>query len=130
MTLATPTHPRILLVEDDDAYREVVREMLHDHGFGPVAEASDGQEGITLVERFEPDVVLMDVRMPVLGGIEAAEAMRRIRPGLPIIMLTAYDDNGIMKEAFAAGVTAYLLKGCPPASIIEELLRAWGNCDP
>jgi response regulator NasT len=121
--------PLVLLVDDDSDFREAVREMLHDRGFASVVEAADGRQAVVLAERLGPDVVLMDVKMPVLGGIEAARAMRRLRPELPIIMLTAYDDNGIRNEALAAGVDTYLLKGCSPSSIIDELLKAGGTGD-
>lgn len=129
MTPST-AYPRILLVEDDADFREAVRDMLYDRGFLEVTEASDGLDGVQIVQTSEPDVVVMDVRMPRLGGIEAVQVMRRIRPDLPIVLLTAYDDAGIKREALAAGVTGYLLKGCPPASIMVEIMRAWGKGDP
>ena len=74
--------------------------------------ATAAREGINLVEQTMPDVVLMDVKMPGMSGTEAAGVLRRQHPGLPVVLLSAYADEGIVKAAREADVAAYLVKGC------------------
>jgi NarL family two-component system response regulator LiaR len=99
--------------------------MLSDHGFDVVGEAGDGAEGIDLVSRTGPDVVLMDLRMPNLDGIQATRTIKRGRPAVQVILLSAYGDSGLRAEAEDAGVYCYLVKGCPPGIITDSLQFAW-----
>src|SRR5205823_9292882 len=73
----------------------------------------------------DPDVVLMDLRMPNLDGLQATRAMKRGRPAVQVILLSAYGDSGLRAEADDAGVYCYLVKGCPPDIITDALRFAW-----
>jgi DNA-binding NarL/FixJ family response regulator len=117
--------PRILLVDDDRDFREALRELLSDHGFEVVGEAGDGAEGVDLVSRTDPDVVLMDLRMPNLDGIQATRSIKRGRPAVQVILLSAYGDPGLKEGAEEAGVYCYLVKGCPANIITDALEFAW-----
>ncbi|HEX2025130.1 MAG TPA: response regulator transcription factor [Actinomycetota bacterium] len=119
--------PRVLLVEDDQALREALRDFLEDFDVDVVGEAVDGREGVRMALDVDPDVVLMDLRMPVLGGIEAAGQIHERRPDVPVIILTAYDDPALKGGAERSGVYAYLVKGCPPREITNATFEAWNE---
>ncbi len=113
---------RVLLVDDDPLVRSALSLML---GGQPdlevVAEAPDGRAAIAACARFSPDVVLMDIRMPVLGGLEATRELHR-RPDPPrIIVLTTFDADEHVVEALAAGADGFLLKDTPPPEIVGAI---------
>ena len=120
MTTISPPKPRILIVEDDAGVREGLRELLTDTGFDVVGEAADGSAGVDLTVELDPDVVLMDMRMPVMGGVEAARRIHRAKPTIQVVILTAYDDPALKAEAVDAGIYAFLVKGCS-ARLISEV---------
>jgi DNA-binding NarL/FixJ family response regulator len=128
MTASAPqtvAQPRVLLVEDDRGLREALRDLLEDIEFDVVGEAANGEEGVRMTIELEPDVVLMDLRMPVMGGLEAARRIRAERPDVQVVILTAYDDPALKEGANGAGVYAYLVKGCPPRDVSDTTLEAW-----
>ncbi len=114
--------PRVLVVDDDQGFREMLRDFLIDDGFDVVGEAGDGEEAVTLTEQLLPEVVLMDLRMPRMDGIEATRVIKAARPTIQVIILSAYEDPGLKRGAEEVGVYCYLIKGCPP-SIIRDMLR-------
>jgi DNA-binding NarL/FixJ family response regulator len=111
---------RVLVVDDDDAVRTVLAELLLEEGFDVVGRAMDGVEGVSLALSLAPDGVLLDVRMPRMGGIEAAREILAKRPATRVVMLSAYDDPSLQAEAAAAGASAFLVKGCA----LDELVAA------
>ncbi|MGZ4334476.1 MAG: response regulator [Gaiellaceae bacterium] len=111
---------RILVVDDDDAVRTVLSEVLQEEGFEVVGRAIDGIEGVSLALSLSPDGILLDVRMPRMGGIDAARKILSRLPNIRIVMLSAYDDASLKAEAQAAGASAFLVKGCP----LDELIAA------
>jgi DNA-binding NarL/FixJ family response regulator len=119
------SQPRVLVVEDDRGVREALRDLLEDIEFDVVGEAGNGEEGVRMVKELAPDVVLMDLRMPVMGGLEAAQVIREERPDVQVVILTAYDDAALKEGAEGAGVYAYLVKGCSPREVSDITLDAW-----
>jgi DNA-binding NarL/FixJ family response regulator len=117
--------PRIVVVDDDPGFREMLRGMLEDQGFDIVGEAEDGRQAVDVTEELSPDVVLMDLRMPKLSGIEATRSIKALLPLVQIIILSAYEDAGLKRGADEAGVYCYLIKGCPPSMIKDMLQFAW-----
>jgi DNA-binding NarL/FixJ family response regulator len=117
--------PRVLLVEDDRGLREALRDLLEDFGVEVLGEAANGQDGVRMVGELEPDVVLMDLRMPVMGGLEAAARIRDQRPDVQVVILTAYDDPALKDGAARSGVYSYLVKGGPPREVTETTFEAW-----
>src|ERR1035437_4549440 len=103
---------RVLVVDDDDAVRAVLSDVLLEEGFEVVGRAIDGIEGVSLALSLTPDGVLLDMRMPRMGGIEAARAILAQLPNVRIVMLSAYDDASLRAEAKEAGVSAFLVTGC------------------
>jgi DNA-binding NarL/FixJ family response regulator len=102
---------KILLVDDQRLMREGLRTLLElESDFDVVGEAGDGQAAVELYPRLTPDVVLMDIRMPVLNGVEATRRLRERWPAAAIIILTTFDDDANVFEALRAGARGYLLK--------------------
>jgi DNA-binding NarL/FixJ family response regulator len=112
---------RILVVDDDDAVRTVLSELLQEEGLEVVGRAVDGVEGVSLALSLSPDVILLDVRMPRMGGIDAAREILSRLPNVRVVMLSAYDDASLKAEAQAAGASAFLVKGCPLGELIAAV---------
>jgi response regulator NasT len=100
---------RILIAEDETIIRLDLRDLLERAGHEVVGEARDGEEAIALARELEPDLAVMDVKMPRLDGIEAAKRILDERP-LPIVLLTAYGQQELVARAVEAGVFGYLVK--------------------
>jgi DNA-binding NarL/FixJ family response regulator len=101
---------RVLLVDDDDFFRAGLAAMLSARHFD-VIDADGGAAAVRRVSAQRPDVVLMDLNMPGMSGVEATRELQRIAPGLPVVMLTAATDDAQVVEAVRAGASGYLLKG-------------------
>jgi DNA-binding NarL/FixJ family response regulator len=121
MTSGTPL--RVLIAEDETLIRLDLRGLLEQHGFFVCGEARDGLEAVELAREAEPDVAILDVKMPRLDGIEAARRITAERP-LPIVMLTAYSDRGLVERAVAAGVFTYLVKPFRETDIVPAVRAA------
>jgi response regulator NasT len=100
---------RVLIAEDETIIRLDLRDLLERSGFEVCAEARDGEEAVALARSEQPDVAIMDVKMPKLDGIEAARRILDERP-IPIVMLTAYGQQELVSRAVEAGVFGYLVK--------------------
>ena len=100
---------RILIAEDETIIRLDLRDLLERSGFEVCAEARDGEEAVALARAAQPDLAIMDVKMPKLDGIEAARRILDERP-IPIVMLTAYGQDELVTRAVEAGVFGYLVK--------------------
>lgn len=102
---------RVLLADDQAVFRRGINAVLNgEEDIEVVAEAEDGSEAIAVAEETVPDVVLMDVRMPGIGGIEAARQIKALAPSAAILMLTVSDEEDDLYEAIKAGASGYLLK--------------------
>lgn len=109
---------KILLVDDHHLVRKGIKALLVDHeDLEVVGEAADGQEAIELNRKLHPDVILMDVRMPVCDGIEATRLIREEFPEAKILMLTVSEDDHHLFEAIRQGAQGYLLKNVEPAEL-------------
>jgi DNA-binding NarL/FixJ family response regulator len=112
---------RLLIVDDHPVVRDGLRGLFADDpGFRVVGEAANGTEAIARVEHVGADVVLMDLRMPEMSGVEAITRLRRTAPAVRVLVLTTYDTDSDVLAAIEAGATGYLLKDAPR----EELIRA------
>jgi DNA-binding NarL/FixJ family response regulator len=110
---------RVLLADDEAMIRAGVRAILSaDPGIEVVAEAGDGREAVELVLSHRPDVALLDIRMPRLDGLEAAEEIRRIMPETALVMLTTFSEDEYIARALGAGVSGFLLKSGNPHELI------------
>ena len=119
---------RILIVDDHPVVRDGLRGVLErDPDFVVVGEAGDGEEAVALYRRGEVDVVLMDLRMPRMGGVEAIRRLSHIDPGARVVVLTTYDNDSDVLGALTAGATGYLLKDTPRAELTRAVHAAYAG---
>ncbi|HLB26399.1 MAG TPA: response regulator transcription factor [Dehalococcoidia bacterium] len=113
---------RVIIAEDHAVVREGTRQLLEREDDIEVAgEAPNGAEAVALVERVNPDVAIMDISMPVMGGIEATKRIKEARPGTAVLILTAYDDDQYVFALLGAGAAGYLLKDVPSAEVVRAV---------
>jgi response regulator NasT len=114
---------RILVAEDETIIRLDLRGLLEQAGYEVVGEARDGEEAVSLARELEPDLAVMDVKMPRLDGIEAARKMLEERP-IPIVMLTAFGQRELVERAAEAGVYGYLVKPFREQDVVPAIETA------
>ncbi|MDQ4044062.1 MAG: response regulator [Chloroflexota bacterium] len=116
---------RIIIADDESLIRLDLREMLTHLGYDVIAEASDGRSAVDLARKLRPDLLIMDIKMPEVDGIAAAEELTRERIA-PVVLLTAYSDQGLVERARMAGVVGYVVKPFREAELMPviELSRA------
>ncbi len=120
MSDATPI--RVLLVDDQTLFREALATLLSVYDdLEVVARAADGEEALELTGRLAPQVILMDLRMPVIGGAEATRRILHQHPEVRVIVLTTFDDDDDVFECLRGGAAGYLLKDSPPAKLVEAI---------
>jgi len=116
---------RVLVVDDQQLIRDGIASLLAiQPGVTVVGTAPDGRAAISAALQLEPDVVLMDVRMPQMDGVEAAAILHRRAPLIQVIMLTTFDDEEYVVQALRAGAAGYLLKDLPAAELAHALRLA------
>lgn len=113
----------VLIAEDDPLVSEMIRGTLQDLGYHVVGEAGNGPHAVELTQALQPDVVLMDIEMPGIKGIEAAQRINEICP-TPMVMLTAYETPALVRQASAAGAGAYLVKPPRPRELDRAIIIA------
>lgn len=119
---------RILLAEDHTIVRQGLARLLADqHGFKVVGEATNGRKAVDLAEELKPDVVIMDIAMPRLNGIEAAKRIRKKAPHTKIVILSMYSHEHYIHELLETGVSGYLLKDSSGRDIIKAIHAAMKN---
>jgi len=111
---------RIILADDHAILRESLKQLLEERGLQVVGQASNGHEAINLVTELNPDIVVMDIGMPLLNGIEAAREVNRVAPQTLTILLTMFEDDDYILDALQAGVRGYVLK----AQATDDLVTA------
>ena len=121
---------RLLIVDDHPIVRDGLRGVFDgEEGFEVAGEASDGAQALERAAELEPDVVLMDLRMPAMGGVEAIRRLRADRPDVRVLVVTTYDTESDVLPAIEAGATGYLLKDAPRADLIHAV-RATAQGQP
>ena len=116
---------RLLLVDDQSLFREALRTLLAlQPDFEIVAEAENGERAVSLVKVHRPDVILMDLRMPVLGGVDATRQISQLVPAARVVVLTTFDEDEEIFDALRAGAVGYLLKACSADKLCESVRAA------
>jgi DNA-binding NarL/FixJ family response regulator len=118
---------RVLLADDHQLLRQAVRRALEDAGMTVVAEAGDGGEAVRLAGELHPDVVVMDVSMPVLDGIEATRRIHDDLPELPIVIITMHGDEALRRDAVNAGAAGFLTKDVSMQEVVSTITQAAGG---
>lgn len=112
---------QVVIAEDHHLVRQGIRALFEKTcGFQVIGEAEDGQEAVELVEKLKPDIVIMDIIMPRLNGIQASEKIRTLNLNTQIIIVSMYSDTTLIRQAFRCGVKGYLVK----RSAVDELFLA------
>jgi two-component system, response regulator PdtaR len=111
---------RVVVAEDESLIRLDIVEILRDNGFDVVGEAGDGETAVQLATELRPDLVVMDVRMPQLDGIKAAERLTKNHIA-PVVLLTAFSQKELVEQASEAGALAYVVKPFTPADLLPAI---------
>jgi two-component system, response regulator PdtaR len=119
----TPTPRTVVIAEDETLIRMDLAEMLAEEGYDVVGQAGDGAKAIELAEDLKPDLVILDVKMPVLDGIAAAEAIAGQRIA-PVVMLTAFSQRDLVERARDAGAMSYLVKPFTQSDLVPAIEMA------
>jgi DNA-binding NarL/FixJ family response regulator len=114
------TRPTVMVADDHRQFREALVALLELDGFEVVGQAADGADAVALAKQVRPDVVVMDLSMPVLNGLDATRLVRDALPSTPVVVLTAFTGDELERAALAAGATAYVAKDAN----LEELRAA------
>jgi len=122
----TPSAKRVIVAEDESLIRIDVVETLRDNGFEVIAEAADGEKAVALAEELKPDLVVMDVKMPLMDGISAAEILTKNKIA-PVVLLTAFSQRELVERASEAGALAYVVKPFTPNDLIPAIDIALGR---
>jgi len=112
---------RVLLIDDHTLFRSGLRELLERRGIEVCGSVGDGREGVEAVKSLEPNVVLLDMRMPELNGLEVLRRMGKECPNVPVSVLTTSRDERDLIESLRAGAKGYLLKGMEPDALVTSL---------
>ncbi|HOJ01236.1 MAG TPA: response regulator transcription factor [Anaerolineaceae bacterium] len=117
---------RVLIVDDQQLVRDGIKALLEiKEDFSIIGTAADGQEAMDVLQQTPADVVLMDIRMPGLGGIEATRQIRQLNKEIRIIMLTTFNNDDYIVKAIKAGANGYLLKDIPKDDLAEAIRLAY-----
>ena len=119
-TTSDPRPLRVVVAEDEALIRLDLVEMLREEGYDVVGEAADGERAVVLAEELRPDLVMLDVKMPVLDGISAAERIAAARIA-PVVMLTAFSQRELVERARDAGAMAYLVKPFTKGDLVPAI---------
>jgi DNA-binding NarL/FixJ family response regulator len=117
-------HLRVIVVDDHDLFRGGLVDLLEERGIRVVAEAGLGAEGVKLAQELAPDVVLMDMSMPGMTGVEATQRIAAAAPRVKVLVLTVLADEGHVMDALLAGACGYLLKDAPIDRIVDGIKAA------
>jgi DNA-binding NarL/FixJ family response regulator len=112
---------RIIVVDDHPLTRDALAGLLGQHGFDVVATAASGEEAVERTRELQPQLVLLDLTMPGLGGLAALPLLREVAPETEVVVLTAAEDDQSLLQAIRAGAAGYLLKSEPPERIVDFL---------
>ena len=117
---------KILIADDQSLFREALRTLLNAYpGLDIIGDASNGEEALRLAFTLSPDVVLMDLRMPIMDGVEATRKIVKLGKSIKVIVLTTFDDDETVFEGLRAGAVGYLLKDVSAAKLIEAIRAAY-----
>lgn len=119
----------VVLVDDDENFRKGIAAVLATYGLSVAGEAGNGEEALRVVAEVAPDVVLMDLAMPRLGGVDATRRLAQLAPASAILIFATSSDEREVVQAMIAGACGYVLKGTPPSSLVADIrAAAEGEC--
>ena len=114
---------RVMAVDDSPITRKMIKKALEPEGFEIIGEAGNGRDAVELYNKIKPDVITMDVTMPIMDGLKAAQVIKEQNPAQKIIMLSAMSDNDIVAEARGWGIVHFCAKPFKPEEIVEKIMQ-------
>lgn len=122
---------RVVIFDDSNSIREAIALLIESNeGFGLAGSYADAVQCMEILKEVKPDVILMDIDMPNINGIQAVQLIHRDFPALPVIMLTVFDNQDKVFESLCAGAVGYLLKNTPPARLLEAIREVYEGGAP
>lgn len=118
--------PRVLIADDQTLMAELCRKLL-ETDFNVVGIVNDGRTMVRLASQLKPDVIILDISMPILNGLEAGWQVKEVFPDIKLVFLTMHDDLVLVAEAFRRGASAYLVKTCTPPELLTAVRLALGG---
>jgi DNA-binding NarL/FixJ family response regulator len=119
---------RVLIVDDHQVFRDGLKLVInHQSDMEVVGEAGNGEKAIALTRELRPDIILMDVKMPVMDGAETTSRILAEMPSMKILGMSIYDDDGFMANMLRAGALGYILKGCDSVELSNAIRRIVGS---
>jgi DNA-binding NarL/FixJ family response regulator len=116
-----PDRMMVLLVEDHAIVRQGLRRLLEERGLVVAGEASDGRQAVKMARELDPDIVIMDITLPRLGGIEATRKIRKMNPDTKVIMLTIHDEESFIYKSLDAGANGYMVKDKATDDLLDAI---------
>lgn len=113
--------PSVLVIDDDLMMREMLKIILRSGDYEVVGEASNGEDGISLCGRLKPGLVLLDINMPKMDGLQALEGIRKVNPAAKVLMVTADTTVDKVREAIAKGASGFIVKPLSQATVLEKV---------
>ena len=114
---------RVMAVDDSPITRKMIKKALEPEGFEIIGEAGNGKDAVELYHKIKPDIITMDVTMPIMDGLQAAQVIKEQNPAQKIVMLSAMSDQDIVAEARGWGIVHSCAKPFKPEEIVEKILR-------
>ena len=114
---------RVMAVDDSPITRKMIKKALEPEGFEIIGEAGNGKDAVELYHKIKPDIITMDVTMPIMDGLKAAQVIKEQNPAQKIVMLSAMSDQDIVAEARGWGIVHFCAKPFKPEEIVEKILR-------
>jgi DNA-binding NarL/FixJ family response regulator len=119
---------RVLIVDDHQVFRDGLKLVINNQSdMEVVGEAGNGEKAIALTRELRPDIILMDVKMPVMDGAETTSRILAEMPSMKILGMSIYDDDGFMANMLRAGALGYILKGCDSEELTNTIRRTAGS---
>src|SRR5262245_24721856 len=118
---------RVLLADDHQIFRETLRSLLESNGWPIVGEAADGFAAVEMARKLRPDISILDIRMPGLNGVDAAQELLKFDPRMNVVLLSGYDEEDLVIGALRAGVRGYVLKTQATTDLLQAIRETSGG---
>ncbi|HEX5803694.1 MAG TPA: response regulator [Azospira sp.] len=119
--------PKILIVDDNDLMRTLLRGILRGEDYEIVGEARNGLQAVEAVQRYEPDIVCLDVMMPEMDGLEALQVIKEAKPETVVVMITGSPSKENVQESIQGGAAGFIIKPFNAAKVLDTLGRLWST---
>jgi two-component system chemotaxis response regulator CheY len=120
-----PNSPKVLIVDDDNVMRTLLRGILRSEAYEIIGEARNGLLAVEAVQRYNPDIVCLDVVMPEMDGLEALQAIKEARPETVVFMVTGSPSKENVQESIQGGAAGFIIKPFNAAKVLDTLSRVW-----